>query len=58
MENKVRTIKRKLLKELELYFGNDTKIVNHTKEVMSFAEKLLKKRGRGLAHSYSSDYSA
>lgn len=43
MENNLRTIKRKLLKVLELYFGNDTRIVNHTKEVMSFVEKLLEK---------------
>jgi HD superfamily phosphodiesterase len=42
MQNKAITIKGKLLKELELYFGDDQKRINHAQEVMSFAEELLK----------------
>lgn len=42
MKNRAITIKGKLLKELELYFGDDKKRVNHARKVMSFAEELLK----------------
>jgi len=42
MQNKVTTLKEKLLKELEEYFGNDKKRINHAKNVMHFAEELLK----------------
>ncbi|MCM8801683.1 MAG: HD domain-containing protein [Candidatus Omnitrophica bacterium] len=43
MQNRAITIKERLLKELEDYFGNDTKRINHAKNVMHFAEELLKK---------------
>lgn len=43
MQNKAVTIKQKLLKELEDYFGKDKKRINHAKNVMHFAEELLKK---------------
>lgn len=42
MQNKAITTKQKLLKELEEYFGNDTKRINHAKNVMNFAEELLR----------------
>jgi len=42
MQNKSVTLKEKLLKELEDYFGNDIKRINHAKNVMHFAEELLK----------------
>jgi len=42
MQNKAITIRGKLLKELELYFGDDKKRINHARKVMSFAEELLK----------------
>lgn len=41
MQNKSITIKQELLKELEEYFGGDTKRINHAKKVMDFAEELL-----------------
>jgi len=43
MQNKASTLKEKLLRELEQYFGDDTKRINHAKNVMHFAEELLKK---------------
>lgn len=43
MRNKAVTIKEKLLKELADYFGADLKRINHAKDVMHFAEELLKK---------------
>lgn len=43
MQNKTITIKQKLLKELEDYFGDDKKRIEHAKKVMGFAEELLKK---------------
>ncbi len=42
MQNKSVTTKEKLIKELEDYFGTDTKRINHAKKVMGFAEELLK----------------
>src|SRR3989338_8158395 len=42
MQNKSVTTKEKLLKELEAYFGADTKRINHAKKVMGFAEELLR----------------
>ncbi|MCL5408531.1 MAG: HD domain-containing protein [Candidatus Omnitrophica bacterium] len=42
MENKKLTIKEKLIKELEEYFGRDTKRIIHAKNVLNFAEELLK----------------
>lgn len=41
MQNKAITVKQRLLEELEGYFGNDTKRINHAKNVMNFAEELL-----------------
>ena len=34
-------LKSLLIKELELFFGNDKKRVNHAKKVLEFSEKLL-----------------
>lgn len=42
MRNKAQTTRERLLKELEEYFGNDTKRINHAKNVLAFAEELLK----------------
>lgn len=42
MQNKAITTKEKLLKELEAYFGSDTKRINHAKNVLNFAEELLR----------------
>lgn len=42
MKNKSIMMKEKLLKELEAYFGSDTKRINHAKKVMEFAEELLR----------------
>ena len=35
-------MKDKLLKELEVFFGSDTKRINHAKRVLGFAEQILK----------------
>jgi HD superfamily phosphohydrolase YqeK len=43
MQNKTETIKQRLLKELEAYFGEDEKRIRHAKNVMGFAEELLKR---------------
>lgn len=45
MKNKAITLKQKLIKELEDYFGNDQKRINHANKVMDYAEELLKKEG-------------
>jgi HD superfamily phosphodiesterase/predicted RNA-binding Zn-ribbon protein involved in translation (DUF1610 family) len=42
-ENRLISIKRKLLKELEDYFGKDKKRINHAKKVLEYTELLLKK---------------
>lgn len=42
MQNKAITIKQKLIKELEEFFGDDKKRINHAKNVMHFAEDILK----------------
>jgi len=42
MKNKAITLKQKLIEELEKYFGNDAKRIKHAKDVMHFAEELLK----------------
>lgn len=42
MENRTITIKEKLLKELEDYFGNDKKRIEHAKKVLNFAEEILR----------------
>lgn len=41
-QNKAITTKDKLLKELEDYFGEDTKRINHAKKVLGFAEEILR----------------
>lgn len=41
MKNIDSKIKDKLLKELEAYFGADTKRIGHAKRVLSFAQELL-----------------
>ena len=42
MQNKTRTLKEKLIKDLEEYFGNDQKRIKHAKKVMDFSEELLR----------------
>ncbi|MCM8798395.1 MAG: HD domain-containing protein [Candidatus Omnitrophica bacterium] len=43
LQNRAITIKEKLLKELEEYFGEDKKRIEHAKKVLNFSEELLKK---------------
>lgn len=43
MQNKAISIREKLIKELEEYFGDDKKRINHARKVLHFAEVLLKK---------------
>lgn len=43
MTNRAITIKQKLINELEEYFGDDKKRIEHAKKVLSYAEELLKK---------------
>lgn len=43
LQNKAITTKEKLIKELEAHFKDDTKRINHAKNVMKFAEELLMK---------------
>jgi HD superfamily phosphodiesterase/DNA-directed RNA polymerase subunit RPC12/RpoP len=43
LRNKALNLKQKLLIELENYFGDDKKRINHAKKVLGFAEELLKK---------------
>lgn len=42
MKNRAVTVKDKLLKELEEFFGSDIKRIEHAKRVLSFSEELLK----------------
>lgn len=42
LKNKSIIMKDELIKELEEYFGNDRKRINHAKNVMDFAEELLR----------------
>ncbi|MCM8778904.1 MAG: HD domain-containing protein [Candidatus Omnitrophica bacterium] len=42
MENRALTVKERLLKELEEYFGEDKKRIAHAKMVLDFAEEILK----------------
>ena len=42
MQNRAETIRKELTKELEDYFGADTKRINHAKKVLEYAEGLLK----------------
>jgi len=41
MANKLKSIKNQLIEELEHYFGEDKKRINHAKEVLYYAEKIL-----------------
>lgn len=45
LKNKFFVLKDKLIKELENYFGNDLKRINHAKKVLDFAEELLRNEG-------------
>jgi len=45
VKNKSLLLKDKLIKELEAYFGNDLKRINHAKKVLDYAEELLRKEG-------------
>ena len=49
-------IKQKLLNDLENYLGDDISMINHLKEVMGFAEKILKRRKWRLGYYYSCKY--
>lgn len=42
LRNKALTLRQKLIKELEAYFGPDLKRINHAKRVLEFAQELLK----------------
>lgn len=42
VKDKAITTKEKMLKELEDYFGTDTKRINHAKKVLDYAEELLR----------------
>lgn len=43
VQNKTSPFKQKFLKELEDFFGDDKKRINHAKSVLSFAEEILKR---------------
>ena len=45
LAHKELTLKDKLLKELEAYFGSDKKRIAHALQVSSYAEELLKQEG-------------
>ncbi len=45
METKSCTLKEKLIKELETYFGSDLKRINHAKKVLEYAEIILRAEG-------------
>ncbi|MBI5700531.1 HD domain-containing protein [Candidatus Saganbacteria bacterium] len=38
-------MKDKILKEMESYFGDDQKRINHAKRVLGYAEKIMEKEG-------------
>jgi len=38
-------VKEQLLQELEAYFGQDTRRINHARKVLFFAEEILRKEG-------------
>ncbi len=42
IENKHISVKERLLKELEAYFGSDLKRINHARQVLDYANELLK----------------
>ena len=43
IKSRLNTVKERLLKELEEFFGNDIKRIEHARKVMNFSEELLKK---------------
>ncbi|MBM3706671.1 MAG: HD domain-containing protein [Actinobacteria bacterium] len=43
MDNEYLLLKENLFKELKLFFGNDVRRINHSKEVTAYAEDLLHK---------------
>lgn len=45
LKNKSLVLKDKLLKDLEEYFGEDQRRINHARKVMDFSEELLRKEG-------------
>ncbi len=45
MQNRTQTIKAKLLHDMEIFFGDDRKRIDHAKKVMGYAEEILKKEG-------------
>jgi HD superfamily phosphodiesterase len=45
VESKSVIMKEKLIKELEEYFGPDAKRINHAKQVMNYADELLRLEG-------------
>jgi HD superfamily phosphohydrolase YqeK len=42
MQNDLETLKKKLIKDMETYFGSDEKRINHAKNVLKYAEQILK----------------
>lgn len=42
MQNDIDALRKVLLKELENYFGNDRKRIDHAKSVLKYAEQLLR----------------
>jgi HD superfamily phosphohydrolase YqeK/predicted RNA-binding Zn-ribbon protein involved in translation (DUF1610 family) len=49
MQNRTITIRQKLVREMQNYFAEDKKRINHAKKVMHFAQELLK-REKGNWH--------
>lgn len=43
MDNKMITVKEKLIKEMEGHFGKDKKRIEHAKKVMQYAEEILRR---------------
>jgi HD superfamily phosphodiesterase len=41
MQNRAQMIKEKLLRDMELLFGDDTKRINHAKRVMEYVQEIL-----------------
>ncbi len=44
-KNRLLNMKNQLVKELEEYFGSDLKRINHAKQVMNYADELLRLEG-------------
>lgn len=45
MRKNTKTMKDRILKEMELYFGDDLKRINHAKRVLGYAENIMDKEG-------------